>query len=701
MRNLLLVALALLVTLVAGLAAFLFTLDVQRYKPQLVAAVGQALGRPVEVRGEIAFTPAWLPTLAVQDVHIGATGWVSPTPLVVVERAEATVDLRALLDRRVEVTRVHLAGVRIELARDADGRGNWETAPAAASAAAEAPPAPGAPAPTAPGWPAPVLHEVLLEKITLTYSAHQAPPQALEVERLALLAGATPADPQRVDGRLVLGERAVEVSGTIAPFSAWLGTAPVALDLAVTSGGARLALRGTLGLVPGPVTVQLELDAGLPADDPLASAAGAAGRLLPVALEGHLANGKAADSWQLSGFELVTAQGPLRGTLTLTTGGPRPSLAGNLAAARFDLRPWQPAPKAGDDGGPLFDDTPLALGALRRVDLELALAVGALETRQARIDDLSASLSLAAGRLQVPKLTGTMDGGRLRAALELDLRGDVPALEHALFLQGLALERYVAPRGGHGGSATVDLAVTASGRTPAALAASARGHVRLDARDIVLEHSGNSLGAATTDLLLQLVNVLNPLASRDPRTRIECAVVNFPLQDGVLKAAQGLAVRTDKLNILGGGTVELASEKIDLGVNPKPREGIGLNLAGLADFVRIGGTLRTPRPVTDGVGAASAGLKVGAAFATGGLSVLAEGLLDRSEGDVDVCGVARGTVTLQAPAKAVSTTAAGATTPTPADSSTNPVGRAASAAGRTLKDAGGAIKGVFKGLFGR
>ena len=169
---------------------------------------------------------------------------------------------------------------------------------------------------------------------------------------------------------------------------------------------------------------------------------------------------------------------------------------------------------------------------------------------------------------------------------------------------------------------------------------SADGHIRIDIAG--LEISNQPAGIVDADLFMKAFDILNPLSKSDGRTVIECAVVNFPVKGGIMSSKTGIGVSTHKLNILGGGTVDFKTEKIDIGVNPKPRECIGLSLSSLSEFVRLSGTLANPSPTTDAKGAAAVGLKVGAAFATGGLSLLAEGVFDRVGADTDVCAIARG-----------------------------------------------------------
>ncbi len=66
---------------------------------------------------------------------------------------------------------------------------------------------------------------------------------------------------------------------------------------------------------------------------------------------------------------------------------------------------------------------------------------------------------------------------------------------------------------------------------------------------------------------------------------------NFGVREGPASSREGVALRTDQLTVLGGGLVDLKTEGIDIGVQPKPRSGSGLNVASLGgDLVRIGGT---------------------------------------------------------------------------------------------------------------
>ena len=168
------------------------------------------------------------------------------------------------------------------------------------------------------------------------------------------------------------------------------------------------------------------------------------------------------------------------------------------------------------------------------------------------------------------------------------------------------------------------------------------------------------------------------------KVRHGCVAVRFPITEGLASNATGIGLLTQSLSVLGGGTISLATEKINIGARPKPREGVGLNISGLADFVRLGGTLKRPKAITDNTGIATAGAKVGAAFVTMGQSVLAEGLYDRATASDEVCAVVHGSGS-SPPAKSRGSVAIEATT---------------SKTKAAVRDAGTALKNAFDSLFG-
>ena len=149
-----------------------------------------------------------------------------------------------------------------------------------------------------------------------------------------------------------------------------------------------------------------------------------------------------------------------------------------------------------------------------------------------------------------------------------------------------------------------------------------------------------------SDLLLQTVTLINPFTQRYERTELECAAAYFEAQDGVLRSVDQLVIETSKMKVRGSGRLNLDDETLTIDFSPSARSGVGLSLGDLSSVVRIGGTLAEPSVESNPAGLIKAGATVGAAFATGGLSVLAQSLVDRAR---NLGGTACGRIFERAP----------------------------------------------------
>jgi hypothetical protein len=141
-------------------------------------------------------------------------------------------------------------------------------------------------------------------------------------------------------------------------------------------------------------------------------------------------------------------------------------------------------------------------------------------------------------------------------------------------------------------------------------------------------------------LFSTMLIAINPLTSYDDLVDVECGVLHFSVENGVATSGRGLALKLSDLTLLGGGIVQLDSEEIHFVISTKARKGLGINTNTLAKMVRIGGTINSPAITTDVGGLLETGVAIGAALASGGLSLIAQGLHDRSVANADVCELA-------------------------------------------------------------
>ncbi len=115
---------------------------------------------------------------------------------------------------------------------------------------------------------------------------------------------------------------------------------------------------------------------------------------------------------------------------------------------------------------------------------------------------------------------------------------------------------------------------------------------------------------------------------------IQCGIFDFDIKEGVA-TIENAALQTDRLTIVARGTVNFSNERLGLSVRATPRQGLGISISSIAAaFMKVGGTLQRPQMKINSTGSITTG---GAAVATGGLSIVAQGLWNRVKAQSDIC----------------------------------------------------------------
>lgn len=109
-------------------------LDIDQYKPAMIAAVKEATGRELVIEGPLKLTV--LPTLRIsaRQVHFANAVGAKGAQMVDVRWIGITPSFWALLQGRIEVERLTLFRPALVLESDAEGRPNWEFHPGAGAA---------------------------------------------------------------------------------------------------------------------------------------------------------------------------------------------------------------------------------------------------------------------------------------------------------------------------------------------------------------------------------------------------------------------------------------------------------------------------------------------------------------------------------------------------------------------------------------
>lgn len=444
------------------------------------------------------------------------------------------------------------------------------------------------------------------------------------------------------------------IQGRIGPLAALVAGRDLAVDLSLQQPGLDVVAKGTLARLDAFDGSRLEVEATIKdlsaLDGPLSgwlpdgvSDTLAAGlpRGLPLKFSSRLLG--LDQGLTLSALNMTSAESDLGGDLTIRF-APRPSVQGTLASQRMDLTPFLATPlSAAAAAGATPVRTPLPT-IPDKLDGTLDVKIGHL-----RVGDLG---------LDLVELDATLDSGHLRAELaagvgrpgmRIDLRPEPsgagsaqPGWRFDIQTQGdLNLALLLETRDAGLQSpvpATLDARFTGLATAMEDLLGHADGHLDLSFGSGQL-HKRAAGVLPLGGLIVSLLDVLNPLNVRAQVADLQCAVMQFDLADGIATSTQGLAVQTREVNAIGGGAINLRTEAIELRFKTTQRRGLGISLIGIADrFVYIRGTLREPKA---GIDAAALLVQGGAAWATSGISLVADQLFRRLTATANPCDAVR------------------------------------------------------------
>lgn len=697
------------VGLIAAGVAILKTLDFNEYRDLIAEKAQEATGREVVITGDLDLGISLTPTLRVEGVTFANAEWGSRPEMAQIERLEASVELIPLLSGEARINRILLSGLDLLIETDAQGRGNWQFAakePASAKDGGTA--ATGTEAdPDADGGLAiePVVREVVFENVRVTYRDGVAK-QSYEVLLTRLTAEAEGnTGPIAFDGNGQFAQTPFRLGGQVGSLAAVLNDERFPFALKGSAFAAEFGLDGVIGNPKQGTGLDLKVSVTA-ADLPKSVASLAA--LAPGLAGAAVPPGPAKISGQVrqteTGFALADLQASLgenaiSGTATLDLAATRPQVTAEFSASRLDLAsllsaspepqkapPVTAAPPVTGKNEPerLFSADPLAFDGLKAVDGTLTFKAGQVVLPNGvRLDKVMVVAVLDRGRLSLSPLRSELAGGSLEGTARLDASGPAAALDLSLNGKGVVvgdiLKQIEISDLLLGGATDVDIQLKGRGRSVREIMASLGGDLTVEMGEGRIYNK--ALDMAGGDALMQVLNALNPGAVQQDYSVLSCAVVRFGVEKGLATAQNGIAAETDKLNIVGAGTINLAEEKLDLAIKPEARGGLGVSVGSLvAGLIHVTGTLAEPSVGLDEKGAAKAAVSIGAALATGGLSVLGEALVGRTTRDPHPCLTALGKA------------------PTPGAEQPAPARQEPAQAPASVEDAGKAAKEMIEGV---
>ena len=457
----------------------------------------------------------------------------------------------------------------------------------------------------------------------------------------------------------LLGEQAPSLPGPIGPLhitAQLLGSGKQFRlnSLNLELGNKELAtvkIIGSLTDLLGMPTPDLKLSVAVPDPSKLTQFTGSAVPIQgPVSLQSQIQGG--GNNWKMSSMELTTKNSDLEGSIALKL-GKRPHISATLVSKTMTVADFtasepigttkeqQPTAKTAPKDGRLFSDQPLPLEGLKRMNAKVQIKVAKLVAGNQNLSNAQLTLSLQNGLLALAPFSTGIAGGVLNGTVTLDSGPATPTLDIKLKGNNLNLGSLQSGDAIMGGKTNLNIQLKGAGASVRALMGSLTGESVLSVGEAKLANT--SMEWLAGDFIFQILGSINPFANSDKYTQLSCAVVRFVLNDGLATTDKGIAMRTDKVDVIGSGTINLKNEQLNLGIKPHARGGVGVSLSSpLAGLVKVKGTLAQPSMGLDAAGTMKTAVSLGAGVATGGLSTLGELLVDKVVADSDPCQTALG-----------------------------------------------------------
>jgi uncharacterized protein involved in outer membrane biogenesis len=234
-----------------------------------------------------------------------------------------------------------------------------------------------------------------------------------------------------------------------------------------------------------------------------------------------------------------------------------------------------------------------------------------LQFKKNSIDVNDVSFNLGKGSAHAQISIGGFDG----SAPKVSLKG---------LAKDFSLEQIIATTDSSakvsGGDTRIAWNLRGSGVSPHQLASTATGAIQISVGQGKIDSKLINKGG---DFVVTVLDAVNPMRKNSTQTILECAVAYLPVNNGMINIQDSIGAETDRLNITLSGSINLASEALNLNINPREKSGLttGVDLGGL---VKIEGTLQNPQAGVNKAGVVNSAVSIGLGFLTGGISIAAE-----------------------------------------------------------------------------
>ena len=591
----------------AAAVIFVATLDWNKAKPYITAAVSKATGRQLSINGDLELDLGWTSRLRASGIQFENAHWSKQPQMAEVGLVDVQMDLWQLVrEFRLVLPTVTISQAKVILEKNPDGVANWEFR--------------AAPAVTQPAVPEkrrdlPIIEKLIIDDSFLLF-ANQETNTRLELKLTQTEAAGFLEEPVKLTAKGTYQKLPLSLSldgGSYENLRSSTEPYPLRINLDVGKLKAKIHGNLTEPLAMKGEDVMLDIQG----DDmanlfPLI-------RLVfpstpPYGLKGHLKH--EGNIWSFSNFSGRVGDSDLSGTIRVDTAPKRPIMKADLVSKLVDFKDLagfigdkpgtdkgrtsseeeEKAAAAKNEADRLFPDQRYDLDRLRAMDADIRLRAERILAPNLPIDDLNAKLSLNDGVLKFePTVFGvangrieiysTFDGSKRPSRVNIDAR--LRQLDLKRFVKSEFAQKTIGPIGGR-------IALSGSGDSFRELMATASGNT-------FVMMSGGEISELLVRLAgLNVARALGVLARGDKPIPIRCALLDLQGNDGQMDI-QTLAFDTANSVVSGEGKIDLRDEKVNIVLTPVPKD---FSPFSLRSFIRVNGSLKNisvfPDPIKTG-----------------------------------------------------------------------------------------------------
>ncbi len=559
-------------------------------KSFLVRRVAAASGREVRLDGTLSLKLRWPPSIEARGLVFGNPPWAAHENMLELPDSRVVVDLGSIFfGERVELREVALNSPTVVLEKSASGQANWTFE--------KTDERPGdAPSKDAQEGRGPVfISNLVVDAGTLKYIDPKVKTDVSVKIETATVSG-SPA--VRVDGTGKYKGLPAKIEGTGGSVLVIHDeTRPYPVEVKISIGRTSAALKGTITGLAKFAGADLELDLR---GASMADLFPILGITLPPTpayrLKGRLV--RTGKTWAFTGFNGSVGESDLGGDFNVATAGEHPVITASLVSKLLDMKDLggfvgvEPEATAKSDDERVIPEKEWRLERLRAMDADVRFDGKKVRGIKNPMDDLKFHLKLESGLLTLDPLDFGIAGGDIVSKVRLDAREDrirsaVDADFRKIRLPELFPGNELLEKGFGiiGGRAKL----AGSGNSPAALLASSDGTIGVA-----------TSGGIISRLLMEITSlnggeILRLLFAGDEDVALRCAVSQFRVKNGVLEP-EFFVIDTEKTVVTAEGTVDLASEQLDLTLYPEPKSPGILSVRGP---IQIKGAFRDPSVIPD------------------------------------------------------------------------------------------------------